>query len=91
MVTLEANIERFDLSAEKDQDLFDNSRPVSGCGRVDEIRQHIIRYILRMTKCKFLQGQLQSKVSNSALLWDVTTLEEHCFSMHHQMQNRKVV
>lgn len=80
LITLEANIERFGLSAEKDPDFSNHSRPASGWDRADEIEQHVIRYILRTTKFKILQGQIQCKVSNSAFLWDVTTLEEHRFS-----------
>ena len=80
LVTLEANIERFGLSAEKHPDFSDNSRPATGCDSADEVEQYVVCYILRTTRCKLLQGQMQSKVSNGAFLWDVTTLEEHRFN-----------
>ena len=79
MVTLEANIERFGLSVEKDPDFSDNSRLASRCDGADNVEQHVVRYILRTTKYKLLQGHEQSKVSNGVFLWE-TTLEEHRFS-----------
>ena len=81
LVTLQANIERFGLSAEKDPDSSDNFIPASRCDGADDVEQHVVRYILRTSRRKLLlQGHEQSKVSNGAFLWDVTTLEEHRFS-----------